>query len=163
MALFTNDRDWGLLRTINQELINNIIEQEILYYKISLENTEDNIYGESLNKYYLDPILLNCLINRNPQETSTNEFGPDVNRSLSFGFLRDDLVVKNTIPEIGDIIMWQENYYEVDGIIEDQLFGGKSPDYFMNNYLQNFGNSISIVLNTHYTRPDKLGIIKTRI
>lgn len=163
MALFTNDRDWGLLRTINQELINNIIEQEILYYKVSLENTEDNIYGESLNKYYLDPILLNCLINRNSQETSTNEFGPDVNRSLSFGFLRDDLVVKNTIPEIGDIIMWQENYYEVDGIIEDQLFGGKSPDYFMNNYLQNFGNSISIVLSTHYTRPDKLGIIKTRI
>lgn len=163
MALFTNDRDWGLLRTINQELINNIIEQEILYYKINLESTEDNIYGESLNKSYLDSILLNCLIDKNPQDTSSSDFGPDVNRNLLFSFLRDDLVTKNIVPEIGDIVMWQENYYEVDGIVENQLFGGKSPDYFMNSYLQHFGNSISITLNTHYTRPDKLGIIKTRI
>lgn len=163
MALFHDERDWGLLRTINQELINNIIEQEILYYKINLEATEDNIYGESLNKSYLDPVLLNCLIKKNPQETSTDDFGPDVNRAISFAFLRDDLVTKNTILEIGDIIMWQENYYEVDGIRENQLFGGKSPDYFMNTYLQRYGNSISIIVDTHYTRPDKLGIIKTRI
>ena len=62
--LFGSDRDFNLLTKINRELLKDIVEQEVLYYKLSLEDTEINIYGESLSKIFYTPTKLNCLITR---------------------------------------------------------------------------------------------------
>ena len=35
----------------------------------------------------------------------------------------------NLVPEVGDIIMYQEGYYEVDNTNANQFFVGKNPDY----------------------------------
>ena len=45
--LFGSGRDFDLLVNINRELVHDLIEQEILYHKLSLEDTEVNLYGES--------------------------------------------------------------------------------------------------------------------
>jgi len=163
MSLYGEERDISLFRQINKELLERIIEQKIGYYKISLDNTVSNIYGESSQKIFSDPVLLNCLITRGDQNTKDDDFGPDRLRSVSFAFLKQHLIDVNLVPEIGDILEWNGNYYEVNGWIENQLVVGKQPDYpYDQSYLSRFGASLSIIVNTHWTREDKLNLRKSR-
>lgn len=162
MALYGGQRDVSLFRNMNRELLRNIITQEIAYYKIGLTETITNIYGESSEKHFNDPVLLTCLITRSDQSFNDDEFGPDVKRDVSFAFLRDDLVDLNLIPEDGDIISWQESYYEIHAVTENQLILGKSEQYNMTD-LSNFGSSLSIICMAHLTRAEKVGINKQRL
>jgi len=162
MALFGGSRDISLFRHINKELINNIIQQSVGYYTINLEKTTSNIYGESSNKTYNDPILVNCLIERNAQAWTETEFGTDVTREINVRFLRDILVDINLVPQVGDVVLWQENYYELSGIVENQFVVGKDPVYAYDD-TNDFGSSISIIVTAQYIRPEKLGLSKERL
>jgi hypothetical protein len=160
--LFGGVRDFDLFTGIARELIGNLIEQEILYYKFSLDDTQVNIYGEGLEKIFWTPIKLNCLITRGDQVITDDDFGPDLTREASFAFIRQDLVDTNVVPEVGDILMWHENYYEVDTVRENQLFVGRDKSYNLTSYGSKFGSSVSIIVDCHLTRADKLGIAQQR-
>lgn len=161
--IFGSRRDFALMTSINRELLSDIVEQEILYYKISLQDTQANIYGEALNKVYWSPVKLNCLITRGDQQTVTDDFGPDQVRDVQFAFLREDLVDVNTVPEVGDIILWSESYYMVDNLTENQLFLGKDENYNFTEYGPNYGGTLSIIAICHLTRADAVGVVKQRI
>lgn len=161
MSIFGSQRDFGLIKKMNRALLRDIIEQEIGYYKISLEETQSSIYGESTEKIYYSPVLMQCLITRGDQVYTVDDFGPDLTRTLSFAFLRDDLVDQNLVPEVGDIIMLNENYYEVDVVRENQFFFGKDNNYTYGRSAD-YGASISIVCDAHLTRVDKLNITQVR-
>jgi hypothetical protein len=161
--IFGSQNDFKLFVNINRELLSDIVEQEILYYKMSLEQTQVNIYGEGQEKVFWSPVKLNCLIDRTDQQTNVDDFGPDLVRDVSFRFLRQDLKDANTFPEVGDTILWQEDYYEVDSIIENQLFLGKDENYNLTQYGPDFGGTLSIICICHLTRADRVGIIKQRI
>ncbi len=162
MALFGGSRDISLFRHINKELINNIIQQSVGYYKVALDKTISNLYGESSNKTYNDPVLVNCLIERTPQTWVETEFGTNVNQDITVRFLRDILVDIQLVPEVGDVILWQENYYEIAGIVENQLVVGKDPSYAYDD-TTDFGSSISIIVTAQYIRPEKLGLKQERL
>jgi hypothetical protein len=161
--IFGSQNDFKLFVGINRELLSDVVEQDILYYKISLDDTQVNIYGEGTEKIYWSPLKLNCLITRGDQVVTADEFGPDLTRDASFAFLREDLVDVNTVPEIGDIIMWHENYYEVDLVKENQLFLGKDNSYNLTDYGSKFGASVSIICQCHLTRGDRVAITQQRI
>lgn len=163
MALYGGSRDVSLFRHINKELINNIIEQQVGYYKINLDKTESNLYGESLSKTYNDPVLVNCLIERTPPTWRETDFGADVTQDITVRFLRDILVDIQLYPEVGDIVMWQDDYYEINGTIENQLVVGKDPSYSYSDDNTDFGSSISIIVTASFIRPEKLGITKERL
>ena len=127
------------------------------------------MYGEaSGGKYYEGPSLFNSLITIENKTDGTSEFGVDFNWSIKVAFLRDDLLDANVVPQIGDIILYQESYFEVDNTYDTQYFVGKDPDYPyaanpLNPGLENFGYSVSVICETHYTPADRLNIIKTRL
>ena len=158
MALFGSRRDILLINSINRELLPDIITQQVGYYKVSLGASTTNMYGEATDKFLSDPVLLNCLITRGEQTWSSDQWGPDINRSISFAFFLEDLKDQQVLPEVGDIIFWYENYYEVDGVTENQYFVGKIPEYSYSTGLNNYGSSISVICNTHLVPADKLGI-----
>jgi len=160
--IFGSTNDFDLLTRIGRELVKDIVEQEILYYKFSLEETEVNIYGEGLEKTYWTPVKLNCLITRGDQVITDDDFGPDLTREVSFAFIREDLVDTSVVPEVGDVLMWHEDYYEVGTVRENQLFLGRDKAYNLTNYGAQFGSSVSIIVDCHLTRPDKVGIIRQR-
>lgn len=159
MALFFGKRDIGLFNSLNKELLSNIIEQKVGYYKISLENSESNMYGESKGtKNFLDPVLLSCLIT--PGDFTVEDYSDlkNVGRSMSFTFLMKDLMESSVVPDVGDIVVWNDDYYKVDNVNENQYLGGKIPDYQYLDYLQNFGSSFSITCECHLSNPSKLGL-----
>lgn len=160
--LFGSNRDFDLLVNINRELLKDIVEQEILYHKLSLEDTDVNLYGEAMQKSFWNAVKLNCLITRGDQVIDIQEFGPDLGREASFAFLRPDLSDVNVVPEVGDIISWHEDYYEVDTVRENQLFLGRDSSYNLNSSTSGFGSSISIIVDCHLTRADRVGIAEVR-
>lgn len=163
MALFGTVRDAVMQIGVAREFVNNVATQQIGYYKVVLPDTQPNVYGEALVKSYIGPVLLNCLIVRGNFTTVTDNFGPDSRREVDFRFLKVDLEAANVVPETGDIIMYNELYYEVDNTNENQLFLGKDPSYSYSEGLNQFGASISIILNTHLTTPERLGITQQRL
>jgi len=186
MALFGGDRDVALIRTINRELINNIVDQTIDIYKISLYDTNANLYGESLRKIYKPGVRVASLITHEDQSWSSDEFGPDMSQTAIFAFLKYELeVVADVVLEVGDVIAWDEKYWEVDGVVENQYFMGKhdkttttkedryigdmvidDPSYGtpfkIGGYQEVFGASLSIIVNTHQSRRSKLKIEQIR-
>ena len=170
MAMFTSARDVSLLRHLNRELMGNIITQQCAIYQFKLEETKVNLYGEAAEeKYYNSPFLFNVLINRNDQSYPGGNFELITQeQNIDFFFLRDDLVKADVVPEVGDIILYQESYYGVQSTISNQYWGGKNPSYPNNDYdgtpnplnpgLENFGESVSILASTYYIPSDKVSI-----
>ena len=169
MARYGSERDISLFRHLNRELMGDIITQQCAIYKFKLDETNVNIYGEAAGeKYYMGPVLFNCLVERRDQEYPETDLGTDFNWGANFKFLRDDLVDSDVVPEVGDIILYQEGYYEVDSIIANQYYMGKNPDYPnspnpLNPDLDEFGYNVSIICQTHYVPADKVGITRERL
>jgi len=156
--LFGSSRDFNLMTKLSRELIKDVVEQEVLYHKISLEDTDVNLYGEAMQKSYFNAVKLNCLITRGDQIIDIQEFGPDLGREASFAFIRQDLVDASVVAEVGDILEWHNDFYEVDTVRENQLFVGRDSGYNLASYANNFGSSISIIVDCHLTRADRVGI-----
>lgn len=165
MAYFGRSRDIDMFHNINKELLGQVIEQKVGYYQVILDETPPNIYGESLNKKYNGPVLVNCLLERGDTTPITDNFGMDFERKLIVRFLKYHLITANVEPSVGDIILWNEDYYEVNNVNENQLVVGKDPDYaYINtNGVPDTGTSLSIILECFYTRPEKVGIRENRL
>jgi hypothetical protein len=169
MALFGTQRDVSLVKKINRELLGDIINQQCSVYKLNLAETRVNIYGESSGaKYYEEPVLFNVLIERGDQTYSSGDMGVDYGREMEFRFFRQDLVDANVVMEPGDIIMYYESYFEVDNVVDNQLFLGKDPRYPYNTNplnpgLENFGANESVLCKAHYTTADRVQITRERL
>ena len=162
MALFGGSRDISLFHSLNKELINDIIQTEIAYYKFALEQTKINVYGEAPGKQYFEPLKIACLVDKQDQDWSVDDFGPNVNQSIGFRFLKNELKDINLVPEIGDLLLFKNNFYEVDSRVENQFILGRDPDYAISTETTGFGKSFSILLNTHISRVEKLNLIPLR-
>jgi hypothetical protein len=163
MALFGSRRDIGTFTGISRELLENIISQNCGYYKVMLNDTKINVYGEGQTKYYIGPVLINCLIERGDFNSSREYSSIEVSREVTFRFFKDHLQETDVFPEIGDVVFYNEHYFEVDNVNENQLIVGKDNDYAYSEGLEKFGNSLSIILKTHYVSPDKLGLNQNRL
>ena len=169
MALFGTQRDVSLIRHINRELLWDVISQECVYYQFKTEDTKVNIYGEASGaKYYGEPVILNMLVDRGDNTSPTSDMGVDYDRPMTFKFFADDLVDAKLVPDVGDIIMWYEGYWEVENTNANQLFVGKDPAYPYNTNplnpgLENFGTNVSIMCVCHYVPADRVQITKERI
>lgn len=163
MALFGSARDISMFRHINKELINDIIQTEVDFYKLILGETKVNIYGEAAGgKSYYIPVRLACLISREDIINTTDEMGVDTDQTLTFGFLRDgSLDEKGLVPEIGDIIEWDEKYWEVNGININQYILGRN-DATNKTIGDGFGANWSYMCKANLTRRDKLKLSNVR-
>ena len=162
MALFGGSRDISLFNTVSKEVLNDIIQTEVGYYKFALERTTANVYGESMGKMFYEPVRIACLIDRSDQSWSSDDFGSDMDQTINFKFLKDELININLVAEVGDILLFRNNFYEVDSKIENQLIMGKDPDYAISTGANDFGNSHSIIIKAHLSRVEKLNLVPLR-
>jgi hypothetical protein len=165
MAYFGRSRDIDMFHNVNKELLGQVIEQKVGYYQVILDETPSNMYGENLNKKFTGPVLINCLLERGDTAPVTEDFGMDITRNLNVRFLKYHLQAANVEPSVGDIILWNEDYYEVNNVNENQLIVGKDPDYAYTseNGVPDAGKSLSITLECFYTRPERVGLRENRL
>ena len=131
---FYSQRDIDTFDKFNKELVGNlstgadgIINQEVIVYKVSVYDTEVNMYGEtSEGKVFKPGVQLVALVEADDQTTTTDEFGPDLQQLATFSFVRQSLVDLSFVVEIGDVINWNDGYWEISNIDENQLVGGQT-------------------------------------
>jgi len=106
------------------------LTDRIIYYKINLEQTQKNIYGESLEKWYYEGIQTKGTVERSPETIDNEMFGPDIMQNIKLSLPEavlnpnnpfNIIVPINITPEIGDIFLdvGRERYYEVHNITVD--------------------------------------------
>ena len=155
---FYPQKDIDTFDKLNKELIGDlstgqdgIIYQPVVIYKVSAVDTEINMYGESSSgKVYKDGVEISALITADDQTTTTDEFGPDLQQTALFSFIRQSLVDMSYVVEIGDIIDWNSGYWEISSVNENQLIGGQT----------DFNHSV--VCNTFLNRISHLNIERVR-
>jgi hypothetical protein len=169
MALFGSSRDISFIKKVNGELLDNVIQQEVDYYKYFLpetkaKDTSTNLYGEaSGQKTYYPAVRVTCLMEAQDQMyVADDQFGVDVTQAITFRFFKPKLRDIGLVPVGGDIIEIHGNYYEIDQIIENQYVVGKDNDYGK-SVGSNFGESLSMLCVTHMTRVSRLQLVKTRV
>ena len=131
---FYSPRDIDTFDKFNKELVGNlstgadgIINQEVIVYKVSVYDTEVNMYGEtSEGKVFKPGVQLVALVEADDQTTTTDEFGPDLQQLATFSFVRQSLVDLSFVVEIGDVINWNDGYWEISSVNENQLIGGQT-------------------------------------
>jgi hypothetical protein len=89
-----------------------------------------------------------------------DDYGHSYTRTLTFGVSRDLLEKADFYPEVGDIVFWDNEYYELDNIDANQYFAGKNPETWPNG--DSHGYSVSIICNAHATRQTPQNIIDLR-
>ena len=147
------------------------VDTQVDIFKTSLPDNNVNLYGEvSRNKVYLTAVRVPSLITHEDQEWVDTDFGIDVNQGTTFAFAKE--ILKNTsnlVIEVGDIIGWNESYYEIDSTVENQFFLDKNPDTtkeskeYSRDVLDKFGSSLSIICSAHLTRRSALSIERTNV
>ena len=150
MAQFVSQRDIDFFDGLNSELIDSIIDTKINVFKVSLHDTEVNLYGESMSKVFFPGVTVGCLITPEDSAVEMAEYGSDIDQAASFAFHRKTLQTQNLYLEIGDVIEWNSGYYEVNNIIENQFISGQTT------------HSHSILCTTHLTRKSKLKLEQIR-
>ena len=125
--LFLGKKARDLVKQVNDELIENVIGQAILYYAIDLERTNfHELYGEAIEKTFLSPVRVYALINFDQESTSYLEgVGSDAESIITVNFHKrrltedQDLFVRE-----GDFILYGNTYYELTKLSESKkLFG----------------------------------------
>lgn len=124
MPKFLVGRDIQFLRNVARELVDTVVENTCVLYKINLNETKVNIYGEAMNKTWHPGVELYVLINKEGQTAAYEGFGSETNQNIEFRFDRLLCEERNTYPEIGDIIYFDDSYYEIDNTTEVQYVGG---------------------------------------
>ena len=142
MARFNLSRDITFFEGISRELVDAVVTTAVVLYKLVIENSKTNLYGESLSKTYYSGVECNAMIERQDTTTTYEGFGSDQGQNVEFRFNRFTLKDKNLYPEIGDIIYHNDGYFEIDNVREDQLIGGRTGDQ----------EHFSIICSTFMTR-----------
>ena len=146
MPKFLVGRDIDFFKSISRELVDTIIQTAIVFYKLNIYDTKVNIYGEAMNKSYHQGVEMFCLIDKDDQTVRYEGFGPDTNQNISFKIDKYKCEEIGIYPERGDIIYFDNSYYEIDNTNEIQFVGGQPA----NNY--------SIVCSTFMVRKSDLNI-----
>jgi hypothetical protein len=85
-----------------------------------------------------------------------DDYGHTYNRTAKFALSRDLLERATLYPEVGDIIFWDNEYFEIDNVDANQYFTGKNPETWPNG--DDHGYSVSVICDAHVTRQTPLGI-----
>jgi len=125
--LFLNQKERDLVKQVNDELIERVIGQTIVYYPIDVENSDFHpLYGEAIEKTFLPPIRVMALIEWGNLPTETTQvYGVDKTGNLTAHFhhrrLTDD---QDIYVREGDFILYGGIFYEIVNVdFPKQIFG----------------------------------------
>ena len=101
---------------------------------------------------YYQGLRVAALIEQEDQTYDTAEYpGAELNQAATFNFLRKTIKNAGLFLELGDVLSWNDSYWEVNGVVENQLVYGQTE------------NTLTITVTTHMSRKTKLQLERVRV
>ena len=143
--------------TVQQAI--NFAGMKVGYFKCDLDNTVANMYGESMEKWYYPPMEIKCLIERTALSYVDTEYGSDPTQNITISIPKLTVEQFNFTPEVGDIVVDRDRYYEVTS--KDAQFYTAAGTPISAQSANATGNLIIYILNCSLTRMTRLNILES--
>ena len=111
---FITPREINFINDVAKELVKDVIGQKIYYFPISeVKSKVHDVYEESPDKVFENPIEIDCLVKYQPQEIRTNRFGSEEYYTVEAYIQSRDLIDKGIEILEGDFFSWyaQKNHW----------------------------------------------------
>jgi hypothetical protein len=114
--LFIGKKERDLIKQVNDELIERVVGQAILYYPIDVDKTNFHpLYGEAIEKTFLPPVRVYALVEWNAYNTEfTDSVAVDQRVEITVHFherrLQED---QDLYVRVGDFVNYGGIFYEI--------------------------------------------------
>jgi len=114
--LFLGEKERDLVKQVNDEIIERVVGQQVLYFPIDLEHTNyHSLYGEAMEKTFLPPIRVYALVEYGGEETNyMSNVAIDEVSKITVKFHKKRLTEdQNLEVRVGDFLKYGDSYYEI--------------------------------------------------
>lgn len=124
--LFLGQREADFFADITKEIIKDVAGQKIYYYTVR-EDLSDvhEIYEESLHKIFNPPVEIECMVEWQPSEVRTTNFGQEQIKTLAVYLHPRDLRDRDIDFKEGDYFSYGEFFFEATSIVFDKIAYGQ--------------------------------------
>ena len=125
--IFLGQKERDLVKQINDELLERVIGQPILYIPISVEHTNFHpIYGQAMQKTYLPPVRVFCLVAWEGLETTLKGGKFEKTPAITIHFHKRRLTEdQNLFVREGDFVLYSSTVYEIVKLNEPKVIFGQ--------------------------------------
>lgn len=111
---FITERELNLIDRWNKELIQGTVQQEIIYYGISYDESRvHDVYDEAVYKEYYQPVRVNARVEFQQGATVTGNGTADSAYTVKVYLHHDECVDRNINPREGDFIEFGQIVFEI--------------------------------------------------
>jgi hypothetical protein len=123
MPRFIGARDYNFFQNISRELLDEVVQTQVFFYKLIAGETTVNLYGEALDKSYYDGVSVFAMLQYGDETQQYDGFGQDTEQEVVVRLNQDTCIVKDILPEIGDFFYFNDSFYEITNTNQTQLVG----------------------------------------
>ena len=131
--MFLGEKERDLVKQVNDEIIERVVGQQILYFPIDIEHTNYHpLYGEALEKTFLPPIRVYALVEYGGEETNfMSNIAIDESSKITVKFHKKRLNEDQDLEvRVGDFVKYGDRYYEIVKNSEPKLLFGQPEHKF---------------------------------
>mgnify|MGYP000940733589 CR=1 FL=1 len=112
--LFLTEREMAFISDVTKEYIKDVVGACIYYYPISeLKTKNHDVYNESIEKIYDNPIKIEAHVGMPDQKVTTGKLGFEQNWTLELYIQYRDMVDKGIQMSVGDFFSYGTIVYEI--------------------------------------------------
>ena len=123
MPRFIGARDYNFFQNISRELLDEVVQSQVFFYKLIAGETTVNLYGEALDKSYYDGVSVFAMLQYGDETQQYDGFGQDTEQEVVVRLNQDTCILKDIYPEIGDFFYFNNSFYEITNTNQTQLVG----------------------------------------
>ena len=129
--LFVGQAERNFVKQINDEVIERIVGQQVLYFPIDMEMTNyHKIYGEAIKKTFLPPVRVYSLVEFNGSDRVQQQYGFDNLYNITIHFHKRRLTQdQNLFVRLGDLVQYDQMYFEIVDVFEPRYLFGQDSDF----------------------------------
>jgi len=131
--MFFGTKEKDLVKQVNDEIIERVVGQEVLYFAIDVEHTNFHpLYGEAMEKTFLPPIRVYARVEYQGVESMYMEnVGLDKKTALKVMFHKRRLTEdQNLFVREGDFVKYGSIFYEIVKKTEPKHLFGQADNQF---------------------------------
>ena len=131
--MFLGEKEKNLVKQVNDEIIERVVGQQILYFPIDIEHTDFHpLYGEAIEKSFLPPVRVFARVEYQGVETNViDNIGLDKKTGLKVMFHKRRLTEdQDMMVREGDFVRYGSIFYEIVKLNEPKHLFGQADTQF---------------------------------